>query len=98
MPRVYIQKKPGRRRYENYTEETMRKCLEEVASGEISIRAAAKKYSIPRATINNKQKGSHGSSVGRKRVFTDVEENLFEYLHPESYQCVTGVFLSTLIT
>ena len=50
-----------------------------MASGEISIRAAAKKYSSPRATIKNKQKGSHGSSVGRRGVFTDVEENLFAF-------------------
>jgi hypothetical protein len=72
--------KPGTRRYgtkSNYSEEKLNEVLEEIKSGKMGQREAAKTYNIPRNTIRNKLYGHHVKSVGRPKVFTPDEEQVF---------------------
>lgn len=62
MPRVY-KKKPGSRNYENYSKETLEKCLAEVKNG-LPIVQASKKFGIHRNTISNKIRGKHTKPKG----------------------------------
>lgn len=77
MPRKRSRMLPGVRRYgtkSNYSIETFHKALDEIQSGTISQRKAAKNYNIPRSTLKNKLKQKHGKAVGRPAVLTRDEE------------------------
>lgn len=65
---------PGSRRYHDYSQEDLEKCLDDVRSGIRSQRAAADYYGIPRSTIKNKLKGAHAKTPGRQPVLTMNEE------------------------
>ncbi|KAJ8930360.1 hypothetical protein NQ314_016838 [Rhamnusium bicolor] len=73
MPRKY-QRQLGSRRYADYTAETLKNCLNEIRSGDISHRKAEEKYKIPRRTILNKLKGRHSKKPGKQPIFTSNEE------------------------
>ena len=78
MPRTYVKQKPGKRKYQTYSEEILHKCLDAVESGKLSERKAAEEFKVPRGTIQNKWKGFHIEKVGRGCVFTEEEEKIFE--------------------
>lgn len=76
MPRVY-KRKPGSRRYVDYTKEQLEECLNAIRSKRLTQREAAKKYNIPRSTIKNKLKNKTSRKHGRPTVFTTLEEMNF---------------------
>lgn len=76
MPRVYS-RKLGAKRFKDYDEETLEKCLSEVLDGKISANRAAKKYKIPKGTLINKMHGRHIKKHGGQTVFSAAEENDF---------------------
>ena len=76
MPRKYV-RKPGTRRYADYTEEKLQECLDEVRSGALSHRKAEEKYNIPRRTILNKLKKRYARKPGGQPVFSTQEEEDF---------------------
>lgn len=76
MPRVY-KRKAGSRSYRDYTEEKLEECLNAIRSKELTQRAAAEKFGISRATIQNKLKNVHKKSAGRQPVFSNEEEKCF---------------------
>lgn len=76
MPNVH-KRNVGSRNYQNYTEETLNKCLNDIRNKVRTQRDAAKFYNIPRRTINYKLKGQHIKSFGRPNVFTEKEEKQF---------------------
>ena len=61
----------------NYSQEDIEKALKEVVELQKSVNAAAKKYSIPLGTLQNRYHGLHGKHIGRPCVFTKNEEKLF---------------------
>ena len=65
---------PGNRRYQDYSDEHLQECLQRIRSGDLSTRAAAMKYNIPRSTLMNKLKDKHPKPVGRPAVATVEEE------------------------
>lgn len=76
MPRNH-RRRPGARRYADYTEESLQKCLEAIRKGEISQRSAAEKFNIPRRTIQYKLKGMHMLKPGHPKTFSIEEEKNF---------------------
>lgn len=57
MPRKSNVKKPGVRSYDtlsNYSSEKLEEALQMIKSGALTQRQAAKRYTIPRSTLNNK--------------------------------------------
>ena len=75
MPRVY-KRAPGSRRYGDYTQENLEKCLEAIRNG-MSTRVAAEAYNIPRRTIMNRLKNVHTNKPGFPATFTKEEERAF---------------------
>ena len=72
--------KPGTRQYgtkTRYSDETLKKIVDDITAGRIGQREASKKYNIPRQTIVNKLKNKHSGKVGRPTVFTELEEKIF---------------------
>jgi hypothetical protein len=76
MVRVY-RRKPGARRYADYTPEKLEECLEAIKSGTLSHRKAAEHFNIPRRTILNKLKGHHMKKPGKQTVLSESEEEGF---------------------
>lgn len=50
MPRTY-KRKPGSRKYGDYTSEQLNECLERIRNGEITHLQGESQYNIPRKTI-----------------------------------------------
>lgn len=48
-----------------------------VRSKQLSQRAAADQYQIPRSTIKNKLKNEHSNKPGRPTIFSEEEEQVF---------------------
>lgn len=67
----------GVRKYHNYTNDTLNKCLMDIKNKVRTQRDASKFYNIPRRTINYKLNDKHTSPFGRPKVFTVDEEKLF---------------------
>lgn len=67
---------PGSRRYGDYTQQNLEKCLEAIRNG-MSTRLAAEAYNIPRRTIMNKLKNVHTNKPGYPATFTNDEERVF---------------------
>lgn len=76
MPTVY-RRKPGSRHYKDYTEEQLKECLNAIKNKELTQRAAAVKYRIPRSTIKIKLRNFNMTSPGRPTVFGETEEQSF---------------------
>jgi transposase-like protein len=58
--------KPGTHQYgtkSRYTEETLKKVLEEIRTGKKFIKAASREYGIPRSTLKNKLKEIHSTQL-----------------------------------
>jgi hypothetical protein len=64
-----------RQKYRNYSEETLKKALEEVENG-LSIYATSKKYSIPASTLSDRIKNPHPKPFGSTTVLSRENENL----------------------
>mgnify|MGYP002224296020 CR=1 FL=1 len=47
-------RKPGNRKYRDYTDETLQKCLEAVRGGKLTLREAEKEFGIHRNTIHDR--------------------------------------------
>lgn len=73
MPNVY-KRRPGARKYADYNEAQLEKALAEVAQGNLSIRGAAEKYSIPKSTIFGKYRGQHHRKYGGQTVLSEADE------------------------
>lgn len=76
MPSKY-RRKPGSRRYVDYTDAELQECLNVVRSKAMPQREAAPKYNIPWSTIKNKLKDKFKNKPGRPTVFTELEESSF---------------------
>uniref|UniRef100_A0A8D9BI12 HTH psq-type domain-containing protein n=1 Tax=Cacopsylla melanoneura TaxID=428564 RepID=A0A8D9BI12_9HEMI len=76
MPRTY-KRKPGSRRYRDYTENHLQECIRRIRCGEITQRQGEMEYQIPRRTLVYKLARKHSTEVGRPAVFTDAEESVF---------------------
>lgn len=76
MPNVH-RRIIGSRQYQNYTEETLNKCLNDIKNKIRTQRNASKFYNIPRRTINYKLQEKHTNLVGRPNAFTIKEEKGF---------------------
>lgn len=75
MGRVH-KRRPGSRRYCDYTSETLEKCLTAIQNG-MTQRKAEETFKIPRRTINNKLKKKHSLKPGYPPIFTADEEEAF---------------------
>lgn len=76
MPSKY-QRKPGSRRYIDYTEAQLEECLNAVRSKLLTQRSASEQYGIPWSTIKNKLTNKFTNKPGRPTVFTETEEKSF---------------------
>lgn len=75
MVRNYV-RTTGSRTYANYTEDTLKKAIQEVKRGK-SITSTAKKYKIPVGTLFNKSKSLHPKAFGgQKRLSGDCERHV----------------------
>ena len=78
MPRVYV-RKPGSRAYVNYTASQLQKAIRAVKSGQMSIRKASRKYSMPYGTVFNHCHGLHKLKTGgQPRLSSEAENKLAE--------------------
>ncbi|XP_068229518.1 tigger transposable element-derived protein 1-like [Palaemon carinicauda] len=71
--------KPSRlKARDNYSEEDIKKALEDIEELGLSMRAAGRKYGIPESTLRHKRSGYHPISkkMGPKTVLTDAEEEV----------------------
>lgn len=76
MPSKY-RRKPGSRRYIDYTGAELEEFLNVVRSKLMTQRAASEKYGIPWSTIKNKLKKKFGKRPGRPTIFSEQEETAF---------------------
>ena len=74
MPRNY-KRTLGSRTYQDYTDETLQKCLSLVKANKISIKAGSRKYSILYSTIRNKINGWHSKQHGGQKRLSGSFEN-----------------------
>ena len=70
MPREYKAK-----RVQNYTNEELASAVDEVKSKTLSLHAAAKKDGVPKSTLHDRLKGTHGIKNGRPNRLSESEEN-----------------------
>lgn len=85
MPRTY-KRKPGSRRYQDYSEAKLNHCLNAIKNKEITQREAERIYQIPRRTIINKLRNNdnqNNKKPGYQQIFNKEEEDAFE-------KCVAG--------
>lgn len=75
MPRIH-KRKAGARRYADYSDEALQECLTAVTNGDMSQRAAAAHFKIPRRTINHKLKNLHEKKPGKPTIFSHEEEEV----------------------
>lgn len=76
MPAKY-KRKPGSRKYADYSDETLQLCLDSIREGKMSQRKAAEYFKIPRSTIKNKLKNKFPSKPGHPTIFSKAEEESF---------------------
>ncbi|XP_065671384.1 uncharacterized protein LOC136089338 [Hydra vulgaris] len=65
------------RKYKDYTNNDLSKCLEEVKCKKLTQKQAAAKYGISRRTICYKLKGKHNLKPGKPYFFSKFEEAAF---------------------
>lgn len=70
------QRKPGARKYRDFTDENLSRAVQEVKAQTLSLRKAAEKYGISPATLSRKIKGKHSLNVGRPCVISSVDEQI----------------------
>ena len=75
MPNNY-QRKRGSRAYQNYTDETLSRAIDEIRKGLKSIRKASLTYKIPRSTLANKILHRHKKSAGGQTRLSDQCETM----------------------
>lgn len=76
MPTIY-KRKPGSRKYIDYSKARLKECLDAVKNKSMSQRKAAEFYNNPRSTIKLKLKKKHQKKPGGPTVFTEEEERCF---------------------
>ena len=72
MPRTH-KRKPGVRKYRDYTEDALKAAVEAHLAG-TSLRDAEKQFGIPMRTVSHKAKKKHTGTVGKPTVFSELEE------------------------
>ena len=65
------------RKYKDYTEDDLSKCLEDVKSKKLTQEQAAAKYGVSRRMICYKLKGKHNLKPGKPYFFSKLEEAAF---------------------
>ena len=75
MPNQY-QRKRGSRCYQNYTDESLSRAIDEIRNGHKSIWKAAETYKIPRSTLANKIQHRHIKSSGGQNRLSDECESM----------------------
>ena len=75
MPRNH-KRKPGSRRYRDYTPDSLENAIHEVTVLKRRISIVATEYNIPERTLRNKIKGVFTKNPGGQKVFSEIEENL----------------------
>lgn len=93
---------PGTRRYgtkSRYTQEQLESIEDDLRTGKIGQREAAKKYGIPRNTLRNKLLGKHEKKVGLPLTFSPEEENTFvtHIAHISDLGCPISLFDARLL-
>lgn len=73
MPRVHT-RKLGSRTYHNYSDSVLAEAILKVENGELSMRAASKKYKISFGTLHNRLQGKHSKPIGGQTVLSKEEE------------------------
>lgn len=76
MVRTY-KKQPGSKVVRNYTESKVNEVIRKIQSKEISQRDAAKKYNIPRTTLQRRLKGLNSKKHGGQQVIDERTEEQF---------------------
>ena len=80
MTRHY-KRKPGSRRYRDYTEASLRSALQDIRSKTLSINEASKKYGISRGTLQRKARGIYKNPHGGQTVLSkDTEKDLVKLI------------------
>lgn len=77
MVRTY-KKQPGSKVVRNYTESKVNEVIRKIQSKEISQRDAAKKYNIPRTTLQRRLKGLNSKKHGGQQVIDERTEEQFK--------------------
>lgn len=67
----------GSRRYADYTQEQLSKCLDMVNVGRLTVTEASRAFQIPRSTIYSKLTGAHRRITGHPKIFSEEEEKSF---------------------
>ncbi|KAI5692914.1 hypothetical protein M8J75_003902 [Diaphorina citri] len=80
MPRIY-KRRPGSRKYADYTSTKLEEVLRKLKSKEITQRQAEKQYEIPRSTLKRKLKGESLKKPGGQPVIDlNTEEKFKDYI------------------
>ena len=79
MPRMYS-RRPGSRKYVDYSQEKLQQCLNAINEGRMSQRVASKHFCISRMTIQSKLKLKHNQKPGHPTIFTAVDELDFRFI------------------
>jgi len=72
----------GTRHYQDYSPESLAKCIKLIKNKQITIQAASERFKIPKRTLFRKLKDPNVSAevhskMGRKTIFTEEEEEFF---------------------
>ena len=88
MPSPYV-KKVRPKKMSQYEEANLDKAVQECKDGNMSVRAAAAHYSVPKSTLHDRLKETHGKDHGRPTVLSSDEE---DYLCEMVKQCADWGF------
>jgi transposase len=65
---------PAKKRRENYTSEDVDNAVNATKEDGLSIRQASEQFGVPKLTILDRLRGSHGDTMGRPIVLSEDEE------------------------
>lgn len=75
MPSKY-KRRLGSRKYRDFSEETLQEALEDIQINNLTYRAAADKYGIPKSTLERKFNKKNMKSPGGQTSLFEAEENI----------------------
>ena len=73
MTRQY-KRRPDSRQYKCYTNQDVKKALQQITAKKMSLRKASKVFKIPLGTLSHKMNKKHEGKPGHPLVFTETEE------------------------
>lgn len=77
MPSKY-KRRLGSRKYRDFSEETLQSAIEDIETNNLTYRAAADKYGIPKSTLERKFNKKHMKSPGGQTTLLAEEENILK--------------------